>query len=252
MQISFMQREQALAELVASHVGIDLFRFSGSTIDALLQHVAPLTGLHDAATLRTLATSLAIGETAFLRRPAHFTALSQLLSTLPENGGAPRIWSAGCSTGEEAYSLAAVLPGAKIFATDVREDAIAQARLGRYRLRSLRGLDPHGLSWLDTRGDRLEVRPELRQRVEFRVHNLVHDPYPEGFDVIFCRNVLLYFRAEVAAAVLARLIDSLHPGGVLFLGDFDPTPTMPPHEQLCEESLDETTFFRREIPRPLQ
>ncbi|MFO0580567.1 MAG: CheR family methyltransferase [Polyangia bacterium] len=243
MERRLHSRAQGLSQVVAHHLGIDVSRQSAALLTQLLDALPVKVDLEDRAALRTIAQTCAIGETCFLRHPEHFNALRELLPTLPSwRQRAPlRVWSAGCSSGEEAYSLAAVLLPAwlgriEILGTDVREDAITHARIGRYRRWSLRGTSESSVAgWLLTRGpDALEVHSSLRELVEFRVHNLVRDPFPQGLDVLFCRNVLMYFHAGAAAAVLAGFEGSLRPGGVLVVGDVDPAPEGAPwSEQRC-------------------
>jgi chemotaxis protein methyltransferase CheR len=171
-------------------------------------------------------------ETSFFRDLPVFKALGE--EALPALAQARpsrrlRIWSAGCSTGQEAYSLAFLLAnqGAQwddwqidIVGTDVSPQAIAQARNGTYsQFEVQRGL-PIGdlISRFDQEGDDWRIRAQLKPRLTFMVHNLL-DPPPAGrFDMILCRNVLLYFSAERRRAVLERLASAIQPDGMLILG----------------------------------
>lgn len=141
-----------------------------------------------------------------------------------------RLWSAGCSFGQEPLSLAMLfaeretsepplLP--EIVATDVSDAALARARAGRYSqfeiqrglpvLRMIRWFEQHGSEWI--------ARPKLLRRIVFRNVNLVADPLPLGrFDVVLCRNVLLYLTPAIRAQVLARLATVIRPDGLLVLG----------------------------------
>lgn len=260
-------RTQGLCQVVAHHLGIDLDRQSAAAIAQLLDKLPEPIDPADRVALRTIEQACAIGETCFLRHPDHLAALQALLPTLPgwRQREPLRVWSAGCSSGEEAYSLAAVLmpawPGRiQILGTDVREAAIGQAVAGRYRGWSLRGTTQGAVAgWLLARGDdMIEVHPSLREIVEFRVHNLMHDPYPQGLDVLFCRNVLMYFHEAAASSVLSRFARCLRPGGLLFLGDVDPAPEQEPlrpqdaaGRQWSEERLGMVRLFRR-TAQPLQ
>lgn len=141
-----------------------------------------------------------------------------------------RVWSAGCSMGQEPYSLAMLLaeragePGRgfpDIVATDVSEAAIARARAGRYsQFEIQRGLPIRRmLAWFEQDGEEFVARPELTKLVSFRKHNVVAEPPPYGlFDVILCRNVLLYFSDAVRKQVFDRLSEALRPDGMLILG----------------------------------
>jgi chemotaxis protein methyltransferase CheR len=170
-----------------------------------------------------LIESAVVCETYFFRNPEQLAALSRAAFRPAASPGPLSIWSAGCATGEEAYSVAAVLLEAgrahgvdRILATDVSRRALDVARAGRYGSWSLRRPFASGAGrWLRQRDGGVEVAPELRSSIEFRVHNLLQ-PAPKGpFDVVLCRNVLIYFDPEVGRDVLARLAASLRPGGWL-------------------------------------
>lgn len=252
---------ELLARDIAQRFGLDLSRYPRGTAESLAESLAAAgtdvtAGLSSAPPLRRVLSTCCIGETTFLRHPEQFAALRALLPTLPaERGGQPiRAWSAGCSTGEEAYSIAAtLLPGAsappQVLGTDLSPVAIATARRGRYRAWSLRGVDltnPAVAAWLsqDRAGD-VTVSPAVRARVDFAVHNLVDGLYPRELDVVLCRNVLLYFKPQAAKAVLARLADSVRVGGLLFLGGTDPVPATGPYAAWRAETCGDATFYRR-------
>lgn len=188
----------------------------------------------DAGLLRELIAEVTVGETYFFRDPIQFEMIrTTVLPEIAQRRSAPRIWSAGCSTGEEAYSLAILLDdcgltgGPPVFATDVSSAAIELARRGQYGAWSFR----HDAGALRDRcfvrtGKRWTIA-EAHRHVEFAVHNLMQ-PVPAngsvagGFDAILCRNVLLYFdrtTIEQAGAVLAA---ALAPGGWLVMSPTDP------------------------------
>ncbi len=141
-----------------------------------------------------------------------------------------RVWSAGCASGEEAYSLAVLLAEAfgeerfrqsvKIYATDADEDALADARRGRYRCQNL--VDAFGEErtrrFFDADGEYGIFRGDLRRALIFGRHDLVQDPPISRIDLLACRNTLMYFTADVQAKVLAGFQFALNPGGYLFLG----------------------------------
>jgi chemotaxis protein methyltransferase CheR len=188
--------------------------------------------------VQLLVEELTVPETQFLRNPPQMAALrDQLLpaltATAAREGRALRIWSAGCATGEEAYSLAllarplalsAAVP-AQIVATDISGRALAAARAGRYAERAVALMSPTERERCflprETAKDPYEVRPELREAVEFRGHNLVADPppFPAGqADLILCRNVTIYFSRDTTAKLARRFHAALRPGGFLLLG----------------------------------
>ena len=177
-------------------------------------------------------------KTDFFREPRHFDFL--VSRVLPEHvsGGESRrpflLWSAGCSSGEEPYTLGMVLseyglthPGFafKILATDVSTTVLNKAALGVYSADAVRPV-PQALkvNYL-MRGrerniDRVRVVPELRRVIEFRRLNFMDSDYgiQEKFDVIFCRNVIIYFDRPTQQSILRKITQCLRPGGHLFMG----------------------------------
>ncbi len=177
----------------------------------------------DAAAVAALVEHAVVLETAFWRHPEQLAAVAREVASRP---GPSRIWSAGCATGEEPYSVAIALleagrrgAGDAVLATDVSARALDAARAAAYDDRALRRL-PFEIAarWLEP-GRRRRVAPEARALVAFERHNLVREPPPAApFDVVLCRNVLIYFTPETAAAVLYRLVGAVAPGGLLVLG----------------------------------
>ncbi len=183
-----------------------------------------------------LLDELTVKETYFLREAHHFQQIDwqSLFAAARANSRAVRIWSAGCATGEEAYTLALLAceaaggaaPPVQILATDVSERALAAAREGEFRPRSTRDLETAlRRRYFREEVDRLVVGERLRSLVSFERHNLVHDPLPPlgeaRFDLILCRNVLIYFDTATADRVTAALSDALAPSGMLILGSAD-------------------------------
>ncbi|MEX2156442.1 MAG: CheR family methyltransferase [Gemmatimonadales bacterium] len=189
--------------------------------------------------LDDLVAGITVGETYFFREPRQFAVIQDevvpgLLSHRPRDHPL-RIWSAGCATGEEPYTLAIVLReqrlegAAHIVASDLSRAALAQARRARYTRWSLRGVpDQVVRTYFEHVDDRFALAPAVRDAVEFRYLNLAEDTYPSlptgiwGMDLILCRNVLIYFDAETVARVARRLMDSLSDDGWLLLGASDP------------------------------
>lgn len=137
----------------------------------------------------------------------------------------PKIWSAACSTGEEPYSLAMVLSHhlplsqVNILATDLDENAIQKAKLGLYPERSLAEVPkPIQAKYFDQEGQFYKVKEEIKRTVTFKKHNLLKDPYDSNFDLIVCRNVMIYFTEEAKDQIYANFSKALRPGGILFVG----------------------------------
>jgi len=193
----------------------------------------------DTDAFETLVGKLTIGETYFFRNPGQFDVLRTAIIPAIRNERGPRhrirIWSAGCASGEEAYSLAMLLhdrdmiENSHILATDISHESLARARRGKYGEWSLRGtrsplLEKH----LNFDGNEYSVDEKLKQHVVFEYLNLSRDMYPSyasgtwGLDLILCRNVLIYFDRDTIDQVGRRFFECLSPGGWLLLGASDP------------------------------
>ena len=173
-------------------------------------------------------------ETSFFRYPAAFDALTKF--ALPEvharkmwaNPRTLRIWSAGCSTGEEPYSIAIAVAEnlsfarswtIEILATDISRTALATAGRAIYPRRSLGSLTPAQIEAHFTQVDAgFEVKPHIRRMVNFASMNLAHSLYLGRMDIILCMNVLIYFSEEHRAEAIRRFYNCLEPGGFLMLG----------------------------------
>lgn len=185
-----------------------------------------------------LIDEVTIKETFFLRHRDELEAIDWIaLGARAQMAGRStvRVWSAACSSGEEPYSLAVLALEAfggphapvDVLATDIAPSALARARRGHYAARSVRHLDqPLRDRWFEPHGrGGLAVGDPVRRVVRLARHNLVADPVPPHgetpFDVIVCRNVLIYFPPEVVRATIGRLRTALVPGGTLVLGAAD-------------------------------
>ena len=189
--------------------------------------------------LDDLVAEITVGETYFFREPRQFAVIrEEILPALlsEQSRDRPlRVWSAGCASGEEPYSLAILLRErglnreAHIVGTDLSRAVLAKASHGCYTRWSLRGVpDDVVRTYFTQVGSRFELAPAVRTAVEFRYLNLAEDTYPSlsagvwGMDLILCRNVLIYFDEETVARVARRLLDSLSHDGWLLLGASDP------------------------------
>jgi chemotaxis protein methyltransferase CheR len=184
--------------------------------------------------------ALTTNLTAFFREPHHFDLLLDHAKARAARRGAPlRCWSNACSTGEEAWSVAMVLreagcPG-DVLGTDIDTDVLRTAQAGIYRLERTGGmpverLRRHFLRGAGANDGLVSVRPELRSMVRFGQLNLQSPVWPaqQPFDVIFCRNVVIYFDREFQKQLLARLADLLVPGGLLMVGHSESFPAANP------------------------
>jgi chemotaxis protein methyltransferase CheR len=192
----------------------------------------------DSLALDDLVDEVTVGETHFMRDPAQMDQIRRevfpALKSRPAGAAAPRTWSAGCATGEEAYSLAILLAeegldeGAFVLGTDLSAAALARARAASYSDWSMRGVTETFLrDYFRHERKRRVLVDRILTKVSFERLNLVGaETYAAaggfGMDLILCRNVLIYFDHATAGRIAARLFDSLAPGGVLLTAGADP------------------------------
>jgi chemotaxis protein methyltransferase CheR len=239
----------AVAELVRRETGIAPAVANETVVRAALRRAAPDLEpgdfIHAASDpvrgrglVERLIDEVTVQETTFVRDRDQLDTIpwhGLLRSARAAGSAVIRVWSAGCATGEEPYTLALLAAEAfapapapvDVLGTDISGGAIAAATAGRYRERAIRALDPAlRRRYLEHQDDgSYLVSQRLRELVRFRRHNLVRDQVPPpgeaGFDIITCRNVLIYFEAPIAERVLGRLDASLRPDGKLLLGVAD-------------------------------
>jgi chemotaxis protein methyltransferase CheR len=183
-----------------------------------------------------LINAVTTNKTDFFREPGHFDYLTGTLlpALIAEGRNRLRVWSAGCSTGAEPYTLAMLLdafaqdrggPDFGILATDLDTDVLAVARRGVFPRAAIEPVPPmlqqrYVLRPIAPGRDEVRIAPALRSAIGFAPLNLMDDHYPVGapMDMIFCRNVLIYFDRPTQEQVVRRLLANLKPGGHLFLG----------------------------------
>jgi chemotaxis protein methyltransferase CheR len=216
--------------LLETRLGPVLARFGLGSLGALGDRLRALPG---EVLERAVVEALTTHESSFFRDGRPFDHLRGILPRLLA-GKAPgerlRIWSAACSTGQEAYSIAMLAlellgPAAgqrlEILGTDISGEVVARAREGLFtQFEVQRGLPIRGLmTYFAQEGTRWRIRPELRAMVRFEERNLMGDCAALGrFDLIFCRNVLIYFDSPTKTRVLEMLARQLGPEGLLYLG----------------------------------
>ena len=180
--------------------------------------------------VQTAVDLLTTNETYFFREPKHFELLRRLALEAAADGRVLRVWSAASSSGEEAYSMAMVLADClghqpwEIVGTDISQRVLSKARTGLYSLERGRHIPAQYLKRFCRRGfgdheGTLLVERSLRERVKFAQINLNNAlPQMGQFDVIFLRNVMIYFSAETKRSVVARVLSVLKPGGHFCIG----------------------------------
>lgn len=231
--------------LVRQRFGIELSKSKAKRLEAFLEDTlqkrqvnsmdelfSELSSGKDSAFLGDLATVVTTNVTKFFREVHHFDALgSEIVPSLKEKSrlGKPvRIWSAGCSTGQEPYSIGLMLdrmwPGfhekdVKILATDIDRQALHVAESGFFDGELVSEIPEQYRDQFVKADGGMSIKDDIRKSTYFRYLNLMEDfPFRNQFDVIFCRNVAIYFSDEIQELVWKKLVRYLTPGGYLFVG----------------------------------
>lgn len=182
--------------------------------------------------IEKMLNKLTTNHTFFMREEGHFQFFSDtILPWVEEKSKAKQcinIWSAGCSSGEEPYTLSIIMKeyfkgkqwDTRLLATDISQKALTKATSGIYTNDALKALPaPWKNKYFTKHGDDCKVTPDLRKNVIFKTFNLMEPiKFKVKFDVIFCRNVMIYFDKETKAALINRFYDALNPGGYLLIG----------------------------------
>lgn len=246
-----MPEFKRLAEIISSNFGIKVGPNKRTLVTGRMHPMLERHGFADhrqlldaieadksGALLSELANRISTNHTAFYREDAHFRlmrdqVLPEMIPKKRESGRLDlRIWCAACATGEEAYTILFTIMRflgldysrwrAGVLATDISAAALETARIGRYNATRISPIPLDVVNQYFTRIDEdcYEVKPEIRKEVTFRRLNLINDSYPfkEPFDIIFCRNVMIYLNRVIRLQLLSHLHDWLVPGGVLFMG----------------------------------
>lgn len=216
---------------------------------------------------KELMNLVTINETSFFRFPAQFDALkARIIPEIVQGKAAGdrsfRVWSAGCSTGEEPYTIAMTLTDSsleplgysfEVMGSDVSTHALERARKGVYPDRSLTNLSQDTINrWFEAAEGGHRPVARIRERCSFQYHNLIKEPYPlaymSGWDVIFCRNVTIYFRLESTKRVVDHFYDALNPGGYLFIGHSETLTSVSERFEAVE--IDGVFLYRKPVAKP--
>jgi chemotaxis protein methyltransferase CheR len=235
---------QLLLEAIYQHYGFDFRGYALGSLKrrlwrrAIGERVETLSALqdrvlHDPAVMERLLLDLSINVTAMFRDPTFFKSFREKVVPLLRTYPFVRIWNAGCSTGEETYSLAILLKEeglydrTRIYATDINDRVLEEAKRGRFPLAKMREFTENYIraggqeefsSYYTVEGDSASFSGELCEQVVFAQHNLVSDAPFNQFNVIVCRNVMIYFGKTLQDRVHELFYDSLDALGVLALG----------------------------------
>lgn len=217
--------------------GIDLDYYKGNQLERRLKGImarVKAPGLYeyakllerDPACLQEFKDYFTINVSEFFRNPERFEELKgKILPALLRESRDLRIWSAGCSNGAEPYSVAILLQEVapfghhEILATDIDDTILSKAREGLYQGNDLKNVsEERRQRYFQAEAAGYRIKPDLKRRVRFQHHNLLLDPYPQGMDLILCRNVVIYFTEEAKNLVYRKFHQALRPGGILFVG----------------------------------
>jgi chemotaxis methyl-accepting protein methylase len=225
----------AIALRLAEHAGLELPAWvvdaRATARIALLgcspgEYLALIDRARGAGELAELIEAVRVGESRLFRHRPQIDALAEVVAPALRARGrrSVRVWSAGCAAGEEPYTLAIVLSRAlpdcaiSIIATDVSADALARAQAATYPRAALQHVpEPYRDRFVGD-GDVVRVAPDLAALVTFERANLLDGAAPRGCDVVWCRNVLIYFTADARRRVIDRLVGAAVPGGFVFVG----------------------------------
>ncbi|WP_036177302.1 CheR family methyltransferase [Massilia sp. 9096] len=235
---------QRVVLLLLNRTGHDFKQYKRATVLRRIERRMQVRTMHtlpeycklledDPRECNNLLSDMLIGVTNFFRDREAFDAVErEIIPELFKDKSATdevRVWTAACSTGEEAYSLAMLLadhagemahpPRYQVFASDIDNDALAQARSGTYPASILTDIAPSRLRrHFNKDDDSYKIRKGVRDHILFASHNVLHDPPFSRLDMVSCRNLLIYLNREVQAQVLEMFHFALKPGGYLFLG----------------------------------
>lgn len=173
-----------------------------------------------------LADFITINVSEFFRNKDLFLDFERKLKELMlKDNRRLKVWSAACSNGAEPYTVALILdrltPGVRhtIIGTDIDTTILNTARRGEYGPNDVKNIDSSMLrKYFTVESGKYVLNQDIRDRVQFKRHDLILDLYDKGFDVILCRNVVIYFTTEVKDSIYKKFYDSLNPGGLLFVG----------------------------------
>lgn len=203
---------------------------------------------HDGKLMDEFLDRMTINVSEFWRNPVRWEMVERrYFPELSKESPRLKIWSAACSTGEEPYTAAMILDRlglldrSTIIATDIDAQVLEKAKQGLYVERSLKDVPASYKPYFQQEGSMYRVAEKLKRPIRFEKHNLLLDRYGEGYDLIICRNVMIYFTEEAKQQLYHRFSAALRPGGLLFVGSTEQIFS-PAQYQLASE---ETFFYRK-------
>lgn len=175
---------------------------------------------------RRFVEHITINVSEFFRNPNHWQILEdEIIPLLLKDRNSLKIWSAGCSSGEEPYSLAMLCKekkyplAGKILATDIDKEVLEKATIGLYSQKAVEGVPPILLKkYFQEQGKFYRISDELKKMIEFKQQDLLRDSFPRDFDLMLCRNVVIYFTEETKQKLYRKFSDAMRTKGILFIG----------------------------------
>ncbi|MGP4105636.1 CheR family methyltransferase [Virgibacillus sp. L01] len=251
---------QYFIEKVKNKTGIDIFLYKERQMKRRLTSLSDKYGYSnlqsfyhgiekDKKLMDIFLNHLTINVTEFFRNRKEWDTLeNKLIPDIIKGQSKIKVWSAACSTGEEPYSLGILLSKyleeckVSILATDLDQTILSQAKVGLYSEKSLKGLARDEIKNFIKSKNNYQIATNIKNMVSFKKHDLIADRYQSGYDIIVCRNVLIYLTEEAQAGIIQKFSQSLKIGGILFIGS---TERISNPEQYGLESV--SSFFFRKI-----
>jgi chemotaxis protein methyltransferase CheR len=260
----------SLAQSILTRYGIDFTCYEPKSLRRRILHVMNIFEmesihhlwirfLRDQQFIYAFMDEVSVGMTSMFRDPILWRKLKDMLPTTCDEKKKLTIWHAGCSTGEEVYSMGILLKETSLqhkcsaLATDMNQGALATARTGTYHkfrmienaanYKEYSGSDDFAQYYME-KGKEAMMQPELINHVSFSYHHLISDAVQDIYDIIFCRNVMIYFDARAKAALLEKLYNALSPGGYLIIGFYDTILSLINHRKLVLTD-EEAKIFRK-------
>lgn len=248
----------SLAQSILIRYGIDFTCYEPNSLKRRIIRILHVCGLnsihelwlrilHERTFINEFINEISVGMTSMFRDPGFWKNLKQTLIRYKGNTSGLSIWHAGCSTGEEVYSLGILLEEVghlartTAMATDISQNAVEEAKKGVYHkikmieneknFKEYNPFAPFANYYQPIDGKHVKMHDRLIQHVTFQCHNLISDKFDDKYDIILCRNVMIYFDTAAKKALLRKFHDSLNPGGYFIIGFYD---TMLP---MIEEKL---------------
>jgi chemotaxis protein methyltransferase CheR len=257
-----MNARRELDQLLESYTGIEVTRGGiDASVDAFLARRLPEARVHSldeylarlgpqSAELELLLNAITVTHTWFMRDPGQLAIISAVLEARPPLSAPLRVWVPGCATGEDVYSVAILAEQAgrsvEVLGTDINSAALRRAEKGSYGSWAVRDLTEIERYFERRERSQFQIAERFQRQVRFQRHNLLDASSVGAWDVVLCRNVLIYLSRERARSVVERLADSLTPGGYLLLGASEVVFEVPP--QLDATYLAGRLALRRTVP----